>query len=247
MWQALPWDSQFFGLRVARLTVDAGGLQVDALTAALAELHTWRADLVYALLESTDIAGIAAAEAAGMRLVDIRVTLECALAPQNVSSPLPAGFQLETFTLRQLPALRNLAARSFSDTRFYRDTRFPRERADALYATWIERSCTSSDETVLVCEHGDGLGGFITYKANQATGTAQIGLIAVDAAAQGLGIGTALVRAAQAQCAEAALTRLSVVTQGSNLAAQRLYQRCGFLSSSLQLWFHHWLAPEEGQ
>jgi hypothetical protein len=31
-----------------------------------------------------------------------------------------------------------------------------------------------------------------------------------------------------------------VVTQGNNLAAQRLYQTCGFLSRDLQLWYHKW-------
>jgi len=30
------------------------------------------------------------------------------------------------------------------------------------------------------------------------------------------------------------------VTQGSNIAAQRLYQRSGFLPKSVQLWYHFW-------
>jgi hypothetical protein len=30
------------------------------------------------------------------------------------------------------------------------------------------------------------------------------------------------------------------VTQGRNLAAQRLYQRTGFLIRDLQLWYHKW-------
>jgi len=35
-----------------------------------------------------------------------------------------------------------------------------------------------------------------------------------------------------------------VVTQGRNLAAQRLYQRNGFVTASLQLWYHRWFPRE---
>jgi ribosomal protein S18 acetylase RimI-like enzyme len=34
---------------------------------------------------------------------------------------------------------------------------------------------------------------------------------------------------------------VSVVTQGRNVAAQRLYQRAGFVTASTQLWYHRWL------
>jgi ribosomal protein S18 acetylase RimI-like enzyme len=35
--------------------------------------------------------------------------------------------------------------------------------------------------------------------------------------------------------------RVSVVTQGRNVAAQKLYQSCGFTTCSVQLWYHWWL------
>ena len=34
--------------------------------------------------------------------------------------------------------------------------------------------------------------------------------------------------------------KVTVVTQGKNRAAQRLYQQCGFLSRDLQRWYHKW-------
>ena len=34
--------------------------------------------------------------------------------------------------------------------------------------------------------------------------------------------------------------RITVVTQGRNARAQRLYQRAGFVTESVRLWFHRW-------
>ena len=39
--------------------------------------------------------------------------------------------------------------------------------------------------------------------------------------------------------------KIRVVTQGRNVAAQRLYQKCGFASSSMEIWFHRWFSPEQ--
>jgi hypothetical protein len=33
---------------------------------------------------------------------------------------------------------------------------------------------------------------------------------------------------------------LTVATQARNIAAQRLYQRAGFLTSSVRVWYHRW-------
>jgi RimJ/RimL family protein N-acetyltransferase len=36
-----------------------------------------------------------------------------------------------------------------------------------------------------------------------------------------------------------------VVTQGRNTRAQRLYQRCGFVTRSMELWYHRWFDNRE--
>jgi ribosomal protein S18 acetylase RimI-like enzyme len=35
--------------------------------------------------------------------------------------------------------------------------------------------------------------------------------------------------------------KLIVVTQGRNYAAQKLYQRSGFVTSMTEVWYHKWL------
>ncbi len=65
-------------------------------------------------------------------------------------------------------------------------------------------------------------------------------LIAVDADARGCGLGIALTGAAVGWCRTRGLSRVTVVTQGRNVAAQRTFQRAGFVTVSTGLWFHRW-------
>jgi ribosomal protein S18 acetylase RimI-like enzyme len=38
--------------------------------------------------------------------------------------------------------------------------------------------------------------------------------------------------------------RATVVTQGRNVDSHRLYERCGFLTQSVQLWYHCWFRSD---
>ena len=73
-----------------------------------------------------------------------------------------------------------------------------------------------------------------------ASQVGSIGLIAVDASSQGSGLGGRLLVSALHYFRNHGMTSVTVVTQGRNLKSQRLYQRCGFLTQSVGLWYHHW-------
>lgn len=68
----------------------------------------------------------------------------------------------------------------------------------------------------------------------------QIGLMGVDEAHQGKGFASTLVQHLLASAAQHSATRATVVTQGRNVRAQRLYQHNGFVTASCQLWYHRW-------
>jgi dTDP-4-amino-4,6-dideoxy-D-galactose acyltransferase len=81
--------------------------------------------------------------------------------------------------------------------------------------------------------------GFVTCRLE--TGQAGvIDLIGVDSQAQGQGIGRRLVNAAVAWFATEGCTHARVTTQGRNIRAQRLYQRSGFVTDVVRLWYHRW-------
>jgi ribosomal protein S18 acetylase RimI-like enzyme len=146
-----------------------------------------------------------------------------------------------------LPALEALAARSHYDSRFYADERFGRERADALYRTWIRNSVEGWADDVLVLARREDDGaplGYITGHRRkgdeQSEKVGQIGLIAVAEATRGSGGGRALASALSARYAALGLPAMTVVTQARNLDAQRFYQRLGFTSQAMGLWYHRW-------
>jgi dTDP-4-amino-4,6-dideoxy-D-galactose acyltransferase len=236
--ELLPWDSDFFGLRIAR----AQGEQAD--NARLAAIREWcavqRVDCLYFLATLDDPATAAALCAPPFKLVDLRVTLACTIARDPYAEPSVA---VRHWQPADLPRLRAIASDAYTDSRFYADGGFPRTLCDKLYATWIEQSCHGQADFVLVAEHEDAAAAFVTGSVHGDSG--QIGLVGVDAAARGRGLGGRLIQATLEAFRQRGCARVEVVTQGRNIGAQRLYQRAGFVTDSIKAWFHGWFSQQQ--
>lgn len=240
----LPWDSEFFGRRIARVT--AAPSARDETAAVLDWARAERIECLYLLVDAADGAGIRSAEDAGFRLVDLRVTL--AREADAGGAPEPARADaVRAYAPGDLPALRRIARESHRDSRFYADDHFPKALCDRLYERWIERRCAEDPDAVLVaCRDGEPCGYLTCQLGSDDTG--QIDLIAVDAAARGKGLGAQLVGASLRWFADAGRRRTLVVTQGRNRAALALYGGLGFTARTFELWYHLWpadLAPRD--
>jgi dTDP-4-amino-4,6-dideoxy-D-galactose acyltransferase len=211
--------------------VSAGTLSPEGARA----LDAWASDrgvaCVYLLSGSNDVRSAHVAEHAGFRLMDVRIELR-----RGVEST-PA-IQVREARESDREHLREIARRSHGATRFYADPRFPDARCDDLYATWIDRSLDGWAAAVLVAERDGRAVGYCSVHLGEDEGS--IGLIAVDDAARGGGVGVELASGAVAWSGRAGARVISVVTQGRNVAALRTFARAGFLVSSVDLWFHKW-------
>jgi dTDP-4-amino-4,6-dideoxy-D-galactose acyltransferase len=236
--QLLDWDSDFFGRRIAR--VIPGRLTAQTAEQAIAWSRAQGVECLYLLAESDDAETVRLAENRGFRLVDIRVTLEC---PMTGMPDTPASAAVRPSELYDVPALRAIARTSYRDSRFYYDPQFSTAMVDAFYETWIENSCLGYADQVLVADVQGQVAGFITCHLEETLG--KIGLVGVSEFAQGQGVGRALVEAALHWFAGQGAALVTVVTQGRNIRAQRLYQRGGFVTRSVDLWYHRWFLPEE--
>ena len=233
----LEWDSQFFQRRIARLNRH----RLDQAT--MAECAHWcrqhRIDCLYFLADSNDLETPRLAEANDFHLTDIRVTLERVVIPEDFAANSFDGFRHARED--DLRALRTIARTSHHDTRFYFDGHFEQEKCDLLYATWIENSFRGFAQAVLVAEADGEPAAYLTCPLNDQA--SHIGLVGVGEGHRGKGLATKLVRAFLSWSREQGARRALVVTQGRNLPAQRLYQRNGFITSSVDLWYHRWFAP----
>lgn len=229
----LDWDSNFFGMRIGRINTST--LTSESTSAALQWGMQNDLACIYFLANSGDTETVRHLERHGFRFVDIRVTLDLKHpSPKCANEPHVRAFHQD-----DLHTLKALARSSHTDSRFYADLTFPRERCCDLYETWIERSCQGWAQQVFVLEHAGLPAGYITCHLNELK-DGSIGLVSVATQAQGHGGGRALVERALAWFGQANVERVSVVTQGRNIRAQRLYQRSGFLVTTMELWYHYW-------
>lgn len=228
----LDWDSRHFGLEIAQL--DQPPDSETELASVMREARESGIDCVYCLVAAADFEQAWRLESAGFVARDLRLEFH-----QPVDATRVEGVpELRPCTDTDVDALARMSATGFRGTRFAADPRFPRAAVARLYDVWLRNSVAGYADAVLVSGPMGAPQGFVTLHSSGEV--ARIGLIAVDPAARGAGVGQRLVAGAIAWAADRRCHALRVVTQGSNTAAQRLYQRCGFLSATAHTWFHAW-------
>ena len=240
----LEWDTAFFGVRIGR--VEAERLSTDDIKWVLKWCREQRVQCLYFLCAPDDDTSVKVAEEHRFHLVDIRLDFSKQLSiGSELEQPSLGTVAVRPFRKEDWPSLQKIAETSYTDTRFFYDEHFPREQAAALYREWLKKSCDEFADALLVSQDQDNAAsGFITCHVDSPQ-SGRIGLVGVSSEARGGGVGQSLVHAAQSYFAKRGVSQISVVTQGRNLAAQRLYQKFGFRSRSLHLWYHKWFTDSD--
>lgn len=234
--QFLTWDSDFFGQRIARLS------RTRLTPATVAEADAWCVeqciDCLYFLADSNDDETVRLAENHGFHLVDLRLTLTRRIAPQQ--QVFTSAHDCIRFCRDfDIPFLKDIARSNHLDTRFYFDRNFQRSKCDELYSVWIENSCNGFADAVLVVGQNDVAAGYLTCHLKEKN-SGQIGLVGIGPSSQGKGFGAKLIEESLRWFAAQGVEQVEVVTQGRNVPAQRLYQKNGFCTASIGLWYHKW-------
>jgi dTDP-4-amino-4,6-dideoxy-D-galactose acyltransferase len=234
-WEILDWDSEFFGFRIARAFAAPSEA---ALASTVAECARQQVRCLYFLAEAGDIATIRMLEQQAFQFADLRFTMIQQSLGNGQSTEIPG---IRAARAEDVPVLQRIARISHHNSRFYADANFQRERCDALYDTWITKSCAGGFANVVYVAPtaGDEAGGYITCAMIQPD-RGQIGLLAVAPELRGSGVGGRLIRQALSWAQSRGATSVITVTQGASSSAVRTYERCGFVAERMQLWYHRW-------
>jgi dTDP-4-amino-4,6-dideoxy-D-galactose acyltransferase len=234
--ETLDWDSAFFGFPVARISRD---VTADAaLRDALGALRARGVRLAYWSCVP-DVEHAARARALGGTPVGTRAVYRRALVPADADAAAPGVTPYASGEASD--ALIALAQQAGGLSRFAVDPAMPCGTVQRLYRIWIERSVRGEiADAVYLAQTSDGTpAGMLTTSRAGARGV--IGLLAVDAAARGAGVGQALMAAAHRHFVIGGLQESEVVTQGENDAACGLYARSGYTLAVAESVFHFWL------
>ena len=234
VFEFLDWDSKFFRIRIARAT--GHRLNTERVAEIVRSTREQAVDCLY-FLADPEPETIHLAEQHGFQLINVRVTLAARLLNTYAGTWNDDG--VREAAPADIPALREIAGRSYTNSRFYQDGRFPAFLCDELYRLWIEKSCQGYADTVLVAEQDSQTAGYVCCHLKD-DGSGQIGLMGVLGGMKNQAVARQLVHHALCWFQEREVRDVTVVTQGGNITAQRLYQRSGFLTRGTQLWYHYW-------
>ena len=235
----LSWDTTFFGQRIGKvnhehLTEDTAH-QIDAWSA------DQQIDCLY-FLANDDPDTVRIAEDYHYRLHDVRITLETKISPSSLNKlQFAPDFVPGNADMADAQALLPLTQETFTHSRFYHDPNFSKQQCDKLYETWLLRSLDRSfADAVFKIDYQGMPCAYITGSLDQEEKIGSIGIVGVSSTVRGHNLGSHLINAILRYFSEQGMESCEVVTQARNIAAQRLYQKCGFRTSNVQLWYHKW-------
>lgn len=227
-------DSERFGLCIAR----AESVTSDVLPQVLDECGRACVRMLIARCAGTDLPSLQAMERAGFLLMDAQVKYERRLAGSESADQAP----VRPLRPGDAEAVVAIARESFGGYagHYHADQRLPRERCDEVYPSWARRCCLGeAADHVVVAEVDGRVAGFSAFqRLNQAEARLQLGAVAPWARGRRLYMKMAL--AGMAWCLVQGLTRMSAITQTTNLAAQHSWIRSGMIPVDVWYTLHRW-------
>jgi dTDP-4-amino-4,6-dideoxy-D-galactose acyltransferase len=231
--EPLEWDSKFFGYPIAKITVDQSGS--EKLDQLFKDVTSGNFRLTYFFVPPVEKEINERIIKKGGVLVDQKTVF--LKTTENHSEFSNHISELHSTEINE--RLIELALQAGIFSRFRIDKNFINNEYEKLYIEWITKSINKEISfTTLMARNGSDVLGITTL--DDEVNFANIGLVAVDEAYRGRGIGRDLIHSADTIAFKRGFKEIKVVTQLQNKGACRLYEKCGFRIASITNVYHYW-------
>lgn len=235
MFELLEWETAFWGWPVGRV---AGRLGAEGASRFPAWCLESEVRCVFWLVGADDRPNMIRAHALGFEMVDVRLTFGMMCGLSEIQAPYIEGLDIHVASNQIPDALLALAERAHTHTRFYRDGRFPRAKCGELYRTRLNKGVHAENGIVLLAYLNGRPAGYLSCAIQGAVG--RIDMNAVEEGSRQQGVGRSLVKQAHDWLIRHDCREIITFTQGNNISAQRFYERLGFTTRGVALWYHWW-------
>ncbi|MHA6280382.1 GNAT family N-acetyltransferase [Salinimicrobium sp. CAU 1759] len=232
--EILKRDSDFFGIKVAKITEDLLNLDKVQIELELKKLFDADVELAY-YYSSLPLPEDFTSQFYNSILVDERIKLK---KPLNRNSHIHHNISLykDSYPGADLIALAQLAGHH---TRFYLDPNISKEKYNELFKNWTVKSVQKEMAShVLVYKMDSKIVGFATIKKDVEY--PQIALLAVDPMVEGKGVAFALFLSIEKILLDEGYEFVTGVTHAKNRKALALYYRLGCQGNKIEYGYHFW-------
>ncbi len=234
----LKWDSEFWGYPVSLIT--SRKLTENIIYRINQFVKKNKIKLIQYLCNCHDRKSVNLAEQNKFSFKDIRLTFQKDLRDvKSVKNSLNKNFKIaKSIDVNQIYKISDSI---YKDSRYYFDQNFDKKKVQEFYNLWLYKAVKNLfDNLCLIYFRKNKPVSFCTLRYIN-NDEAVIGLFGVSKELNGKGIGTKLINKVVSFLTARGYKKITVVTQGRNLYAQRLYQKAGFLTKGTELWYHKWV------
>jgi dTDP-4-amino-4,6-dideoxy-D-galactose acyltransferase len=237
---AMNWDSGFFKSNIAFLSSVCLTKNIENYVQNFSESND--INLIQFRCNCHDRETVRIAENNKYLFVDIRLTMEKSINDTFIPVDKRKGIDFRKAVKADIEGLVECGKSLYYDSRYYYDKNFDNKKVDEFYSGWIKKAVLGlfDDFCYALYENNKPIG-FCTIKLKNRY-SASIGLLGIHQNYINEGLGQYMLNMVIGELYKDGITYIDVVTQGRNYSAQRLYQRCGFLTLSNELWYHKWLS-----
>jgi dTDP-4-amino-4,6-dideoxy-D-galactose acyltransferase len=235
----LEWDTSFFNTNISFLSSICLTKNIENYVKNFIALN--KIELVTFRCNCHDVQSVKTAEDNDYSFVDIRLTMERNIDKNFVFQDTKKGFFIQKAIKTDIETLIECGRDIYYSSRYYYDKNFNTSKVDEFYSGWIRKSVLGLFDDFCYALYDNKIPiGFCSIKLNKGK-SASIGLLGLNQNYAKLGLGRYMLNKVIEALYKDGIIHVDVVTQGRNYQAQRLYQRCGFITQSTELWYHKWI------